>query len=158
MRLSLYDTILYLVENNYINPKKLKFNYDKKVILYGGKVIVSEDKCLSKKFLGIPVQDGLSLNVDLGNGFIETIEDLYGEYYHSERNHTKGINFISKKFNASSDIILLLDDSKAEYSRVKLESFLYCVVAGSLYEWEFGEFWYWVSKKYRTLYLYKRWF
>lgn len=158
MRLSLYDSILYLVENSYINPKYLKFNYDKKTITYNGEVIVLEGKCLSECFLGIPIKGGLSLDVNLGNTFIETLEELYNKYFLSERRHTKGINFVSKKFDSSSDIITLLKDNEAEYNRVKLESFLYCVITGGLYEWEFGENWYWVSSKYKRLYLYKRWF
>lgn len=158
MKLSLYDSILYLVENNYINPKSLKFNYDKKFIAYNGKVIVSKDKCLSEYFLGIPIKDGLSLNVDLGNTFIGTLEELYGRYFLSERKHTKGVNFVSKKSDNSSDILTLLKDNEAEYNRVKLESFLYCVIIERLYEWEFGKDWFWVSSKYDKLFLYKRWF
>lgn len=158
MRLSLYDSLLFLVENDYINPRLLKFNYDKKVIIYNGELIVSDGKCLSDCLLGIPIKDGLSLGVDLGVGFIDTLEKLYGEYFHSEREYTRGVNFVSKKFDSSSDILLLLDNKGAEYSRIKLEAFLYCVIVGGLYEWEFGEKWFWVSVKYRRLYLYKRWF
>lgn len=158
MRLSLYDSILYLVGNNYINPKALKFNYDKKTIVYNGRVIVSGGECLSECFLGIPIKDGLSLNVNLGNTFIETLEELYGKYYLSERRYSKGVNFVSRKSDNSSDIIALLKNNEAEYNRVKLESFLYCVIVGRLYKWEFDKDWYWVSSKYKRLYLYKRWF
>lgn len=158
MKLSLYDSIIYLVENSYINPMGLKFNYDNKTIKYNGVVVVSGSECLSEYFLGIPVKDGLSLNVDLGDTFIETLEELYGKYYLSERRHTKGVNFVSKKSDSSSDILALLNNSEAEYNRIRLESFLYCVIVGRLYEWEFGKSWYWVSKRYDRLYLYKRWF
>lgn len=158
MRLSLYDSILYLSKNNYINPKGLKFNYDKKTISYNGRVIVSGGECLSECFLGIPIKDGLSLNVNLGNTFIETLEELYEKYFLSERKYTRGVNFVSKKSESSSDIVALLKNNNAEYNRVKLESFLYCVIVGRLYEWEFGKDWYWVSSRYSRLYLYKRWF
>jgi len=158
MKLSLYDSILYLVGNNYINARVLKFNYDKKTIVYNGIVVVSGSECLSEYFLGIPVKNGLSLDVNLGNTFIETLEELYGKYYLSERGYTRGVNFVSKKSDNSSDILSLLKYDEAEYNRVKLESFLYCVIVGGLYEWEFDKDWYWVSSKYRRLYLYKRWF
>lgn len=158
MRLSLYDSILYLSKNNYINPKGLKFNYDKKTISYNGRVIVSGGECLSECFLGIPIKDGLSLNVNLGNTFIETLEELYEKYFLSERKYTRGVNFVSKKSDSSSDIVALLKNNDAEYNRVKLESFLYCVIVGRLYEWGFGKDWYWVSSRYSRLYLYKRWF
>lgn len=158
MKLSLYNSILYLVENDYINPKELKFNYDKKTVSYCGKVVVIDGMCLSEDFLGIPIKDGLSLDVDLGGNFIDTLEIFYGEYYLSERKYSRGVNFVSKKAENSSDILVLLNDKEAEYKRVRLESFLYCVIVGGLYEWEFSEYWYWVSSKYRRLYLYKRWF
>lgn len=158
MRLDVYRIILYLTENMYINPKKLKFNYDKKVITYYGKVIVEGGRCISDEFLGIPIEDGLYFNVDIQSNFIDMLEEFYSEYYMSERQHTKGINFVSKQSDMNSDILLLCDDYHSEYTRVRLESFLYCVIVGKLYSWEFGSNWFWYSKKYRNLYLYRRWF
>lgn len=158
MRLKLHDSILYLIENDYINAKKLKFSYEKRNISYNGVVIVSDGKCISKNFLGLPVEDGFSFEVEMGTGFINTIETLYEEYFLSARKHTKGINFVAKKCEDPDDILKMLDELGTEYKRVRLESFLYCVAVGNLYDWEFGQKWFWVSNRYKKLYLYKRWF
>ena len=157
MRLSLYKAVMYLVEEGHINPKKLKFNYDKKSITYDGNVVVSDGVCVSDCFFGIPLYEGMSFDVSFSGTFLETLEKLYEDYYLSERIHTKGINFVAKKSDCNSDILKFLDGS-GEYYRVKLEVFLFCVIVGRLYSWEFGSMWYWHSSSYSKLYLYRRWF
>lgn len=157
MRLSLYKAVMYSIEKGYINAKKLKFNYDKKSITYDGKIVVSDGVCVSEYFLGIPVDEGLAFDVGFSGTFIETLEKLYGDYYLSERTHTRGINFVAKKSDCNSDILKFLDGS-GEYHRVKLEVFLFCVIVSRLYSWEFSCHWFWRSVKYPKLYLYRRWF
>lgn len=158
MKLNVYKAINYLVEQYYINPKRLYFDFEGRAIYYNGNIIVDNCECAKKDFLGLDIGDALSFDIDMGVGFIETLEKLYGLYYESNRKYTRVANFVSNNYGTSSDILNMLDSTGAELKRVHLECFLYCVIVNGLYEWEFGDKWFWSSKKYKKLFLYKDWF